>query len=238
KQKIVVTALYGNSPTADAGITGEILVAHHFDDLKKLGREKVAGKIVLFDFAYDSRKAAAGQSGAAYGEAVRYRAAGALAASQLGAIASLVRSAGDGAFRLAHTGYSAASPIPAGAVSAEDAMLIARLAERGPVRIHLTLTTHVGPEERSYNVIGDLKGSEHPEQVVIVSGHLDSWDLGTGAIDDAAGVAVAMETAELLHKLNLRPKRTIRVIAWMDEEMGATGAQAYVKDYASEVANH
>jgi carboxypeptidase Q len=116
-------------------------------------------------------------------------------------------------------------------------MLIARLVERGPVRIHLTLTTHVGPEEKSHNVIGDLKGSEHPEQVVIVSGHLDSWDLGTGAIDDGAGVAVAMETAELLHKLNLRPKRTIRVIAWMDEEMGATGSLAYADENNSRIAD-
>src|SRR5581483_2733144 len=114
---------------------------------------------------------------------------GALAAAKLGAIASLVRSAGDGAYRLAHTGYSADAHIPAGAVTAEDAMLIARLSEKGTVRIHLSLPTHVGPEVQSYNVIGDLKGSEHPEQIVIVSGHLDSWDLGTGGIEDGAGVA-------------------------------------------------
>jgi Zn-dependent M28 family amino/carboxypeptidase len=91
---------------------------------------------------------------------------------------------------------------------------------------------------QSYNVIADLKGSEHPEQIVIVSGHLDSWDLGTGAIDDGAGVAVAMETAELLHRLNLHPKRTIRVIAWMNEEMGATGRDVYSKENESEITNH
>src|SRR5206468_11031902 len=94
------------------------------------------------------------------------------------------------------------------------------------------------PEVQGFNVIADLKGSEHPEQVVIVSGHLDSWDLGTGAIDDGAGVAVALETAELLHRLDLHPKRTIRVIAWMNEEMGATGRDVYAKEYESQIANH
>ncbi len=237
KQKIVVTALLGNSPTPASGITGEVIVAHSFDDLKGLG-EKIAGKIVLFDFAYDSQKAAAGRSGPAYGEAVQYRAAGALAAESMGAIASLVRSAGDGMYRLAHTGYSGQATIPSGALSAEDAMLIARLVAKGPVKIHLSLPTHVGPEVQSYNVIADLKGSEHPEQVVIVSGHLDSWDLGTGAIDDGAGVVVAMETAELLHRMNLHPKRTIRVIAWMNEEMGANGRDVYAKEQESQLANH
>jgi hypothetical protein len=238
KQKIVITALLGNTPTPASGITGEVVVAHNFDDLKALGREKIAGKIVLFDFAYDAQKAAAGRAGPAYGEAVQYRATGALAAESLGAIASLVRSAGDGVYRLAHAGYSAASGIPAGAVSAEDAMLIARLAAKGPVKIHLSLPTHLGPEVQSYNVVADLKGSEHPEQVVIVSGHLDSWDLGTGAIDDGAGVVVAMETAELLHRMNLHPKRTIRVIAWMNEEMAANGRDVYAKEQESQMANH
>jgi carboxypeptidase Q len=238
KQKIVVAALMGNKPTPEQGITGEIVVAHSFDHLLSLGREKVAGKIVLFDYPYDSRKAAAGRSGPAYGESVRYRSSGALAAAKLGAIASLVRSTGDGAYRLAHAGYSADAHIPAAAVTAEDAMLIARLAQKGTVRIHLSLPTHLGPEVQSYNVIGDVKGSEHPEQVVIVSGHLDSWDLGTGAIDDGAGVAVAMETAELLHRLNLHPKRTIRVIAWMNEEMSATGRDVYAKENDAQIANH
>jgi Zn-dependent M28 family amino/carboxypeptidase len=106
------------------------------------------------------------------------------------------------------------------------------------VRIHLTLTTKLGPEAESYNVVADVRGLEHPEQVVIVSGHLDSWDLGTGAIDDGAGVVAAMETAELVHRLNLHPRRTLRVIAWMNEEMGATGGERYAKDHAAEAHNH
>jgi carboxypeptidase Q len=238
KQKIYLTALFGNSPTPESGITADVVVVNNFDELKALGKDQVAGRIILYNEVFDHRKAASGQPGGAYGEAVRYRASGALAASQLGAVGALVRSAGDAAYRLPHTGWSADSPIPAGAVSAEDAGLIARLAAHGKVRIHVTLTTHRDRDVTGYNVVGDLKGSEHPEQVVIVSGHLDSWDLGTGAIDDGAGVVVAMETAELVHRLGLHPKRTLRVIAWMNEEMGATGRDAYVKDHASEVANH
>ena len=237
-QRIYITALFGNSPTPEGGITGEVVVAHSFEELKALGQEKVAGKIVLWDVHYDSRKAAAGLAGAAYHDAVQYRGLGAQAAADLGAIASVVRSAGDGEFRLPHTGWSGDGKIPAAAVSAEDADLMARLALHGPVRIHLSLPTHVGPEVQSYNVVADLKGSEHPEQVVIVSGHLDSWDLGTGAIDDGAGVVVAMETVELLQRLHLHPKRTIRVIAWMNEEMGANGADVYAKDQAAELGNH
>ncbi len=237
-QKIYVTALYGNAPTPEGGLTGEVVVAHNFAELKALGKDKVAGKIVLWDVHYDSRKAAAGKAGAAYGEAVEYRGVGARAAADLGAIASVVRSTGDGEVRLPHTGWSTGANIPAAAVSAEDADLMARLASHGPVRLHLSLPTHLGPEVQSYNVVADLKGSEHPEQVVIVSGHLDSWDLGTGAIDDGAGVVVAMETAELLQRLHLHPKRTIRVIAWMNEEAGANGSKAYAQDYASDPANH
>ena len=102
--------------------------------------------------------------------------------------------------------------------------------------MHLTLTPQKLPDATSYNVIADLKGSEHPEQIVVVSGHLDSWDLGTGAIDDGAGVVVAMETAEILQKLHLRPKRTLRVIAWMDEETGGSGSQAYTKDHYDRIS--
>jgi Zn-dependent M28 family amino/carboxypeptidase len=153
-------------------------------------------------------------------------------------VASLVRSVGSADYRIPHTGWNDPAGIPAGAVTSEDADLMARLAAQGKVRIHLTLTTQTGPEVLSYNVVGDLKGSEHPEQVVIVSGHLDSWDLGTGAIDDGAGVAVAMETAELIQRLRLHPKRTLRVIAWMDEENGGRGHDAYAKAHEADLGNH
>jgi len=237
-QKIVLTALGGSSSTPPDGMTADVVVVNNFDELKALGREKVAGRIVLFNEIFDKQKAAAGMAFAAYGEAVRYRGAGPRAALEFGAIAALVRSVGSADYRLPHTGFSFPAGIPAGAVTAEDADLIAHLAAQGKVRMHLTLTPQKYPDGIGHNVIADLKGSEHPEQIVVVSGHLDSWDLGTGAIDDGAGVAVAMEAAELLQKLHLHPKRTLRVIAWMDEESGGAGSQAYTKDYASEFVRH
>ena len=237
-QKIVLTALGGSTSTPVEGLSAEVVVVNTFDELKALGREKIAGKIVLFNEIFDKQKAAAGLAFAAYGEAVRYRGAGAKAAADLGAVASLVRSVGNADYRLPHTGYSAPAGIPAGALAAEDADLIARLYKEGRVRMHLTLTPQKLPDAVSYNVIGDLKGSEHPEEVVVVSGHLDSWDLGTGAIDDGAGVVVAMEAAEVLQKLGLHPKRTLRVIAWMDEENGGAGSKTYTKDHLNEFPHH
>ena len=237
-QKIVLTALGASTATPDTGVVAEVVVVHSFDELKALGRGGVEGKIVLFDVPFDKQKASAGMAFAAYGDAVRYRGAGPKAAADQGAVAALVRSVGNADYRLPHTGFNFPAGIPSGAVAAEDASLITHLAAQGAVRMHLTLTPHKLTDVTSYNVIADLKGSEHPEQVVVVSGHLDSWDLGTGAIDDGAGVVVAMEAAELLHKLNLHPKRTLRVIAWMDEETGGSGRQAYTHDHSSEFGQH
>lgn len=237
-QKIVLAALGGSTSTATEGLTADVVVANNFDELKSLGRDKVAGKIVLFNEPFDKQKAAAGLSFLSYGEAVRYRTGGPKAAAELGAVASLVRSVGNADYRLPHTGLSDPAGIPAGAVTAEDAGLIAHLATQGKVRMHLTLTPQKLPDVLSYNVIGDLKGGEHPEEIVVVSGHLDSWDLGTGAIDDGAGVVIAMEAAEVLQKLQLHPKRTLRVIAWMDEESGGAGSEAYTKVHSLEFPRH
>jgi len=237
-QKIVLTALSSSTATPAEGIKADVVVVNTFDELKSLGHDKVAGRIVLFNERFDKQKAAAGMAFVAYGEAVRYRAAGPKAAAELGAVAALVRSVGSADFRLPHTGYSAPAGIPTGAVTAEDADLISHLAAQGKVRMHLTLTPQKMPDVISHNVIADLKGSDNAEQVVVLSGHLDSWDLGTGAIDDAAGVAVAMEAAEVLGKLHLHPKRTIRIIAWMDEETGGSGSQTYTKDHSGEFSRH
>jgi carboxypeptidase Q len=237
-QKIVLTALGGNHSTPPEGITADVIVANNFADLDRLGRQNVAGKIVLFNVAFDKHKAANGYAGEAYDEAVVYRALGARRAAELGAVASLVRSVGGADYRLVHTGGSRAADIPAGAVTSEDAELIAHLASQGKVHMHVILTSQTAEEVSTFNVVGDLKGSEHPEQVVIVSGHLDSWDLGTGAIDDAAGVAVAMETAQLLQQLQLRPKRTLRVIAWIDEENLGRGHAEYARAHAAEISQH
>src|SRR5437764_3192558 len=241
-QKIVLCALGGSVATAPQGIEADVLVARNFDELKSLPRDKAAGKIVLFDYPFDKQMATEGHGGEAYGEAVVYRSKGPSAAARQGAVACLIRSVGGADYRLPHTGltdYEVDAPkIPAGAVTAEDADLIADLVRQGPVKIKLVLTPQTLPDVESANVIGDIKGSEHPEQVIIVSGHLDSWDLGTGAIDDAAGVAVSMEAANLIQKLRLKPKRTIRIIASMTEDNGSAGSKQYAKDYGKDWANH
>ena len=237
-QRIVLTTLSGSAATPPSGITADVIVVHNFDELTALGRDKVAGKIVLFNVIYDKEKAAAGYGFDAYGEAVVYRGRGGRAVAELGGSAALVRSAGSADYRLPHTGFSYPAPVPAASLAAEDAELIEHLAAQGRVRMHLTLTPQSLPDTLGYNVVADLKGSEHPEQIVIVSGHLDSWDLGRGAIDDGAGVAISMAAAELLQRLHLRPRRTLRVIAWMDEENGGGGHDAYAKAHAGEITNH
>lgn len=241
-QKIVLTALGGSVATPAEGITAEVVVVNDFDELKALGRAKVQGKIVLYNVIFDERMASQGEGGTAYRQAVIYRGGGASEAAKLGAVAALNRSAGGGGMRMPHTGamfYAPDAPkIPAAAVTSEDAALMAHLAPQGAVKIHLTLTPQTLPDAESYNVIADLKGSEHPEQVVIVSGHLDSWDLGTGAIDDGAGVVAAMAVVKAIKQLGLKPKRTIRVIAWMNEENGSRGGTTYGQNQASQMANH
>ncbi len=242
-QKIVVTALAAPGvATPNDGITAEVLVVNSLDELHALPKEKVAGKIVVFNVKYDDEMAATGYALNAYGQVSRYRYMGRIEAARMGAAGSLVRSAGGGNSRVAHTGgtgYSKDLPtIPSGAITSEDAELLARLTKQGPVRMHLVLTSQWLPNVDSYNVIGDMKGTEHPEQVVIVSGHLDSWDLGTGAIDDGAGVAVAMAVPKIVRQLGLKPRRTIRVVAWMAEETGVEGSIAYAKQHAGDMPNH
>jgi carboxypeptidase Q len=241
-QKIMLCALGPSVATPVDGIEAEVIAVRNFDELKSLPRDKVAGKIVLFNYPFDKQMAAEGRGGEAYGEAVVYRADGPVAAARQGAVACLIRSVGGADYRLPHTGQtdyvSDVPKIPAGAVTAEDADLIADLVRQGPVRMKLVLTPQTLPDAESANVIADIKGSEHPEQIIVISGHLDSWDLGTGAIDDGAGVAVSMEAANLIQKLHLKPKRTIRVIAWMNEENGLAGSKQYAKDHEKEWMNH
>lgn len=241
-QKIVLTALGGSVATPPEGLNAEVITVNSFDELNALKRAQVQGKMVLFNNKFDRQMAAEGFGGNAYGEAVAYRGLGPSAAARLGAVAALVRSAGGSQNRLAHTGatrYADDAPkIPAAAVTFEDADLIAHLTEQGTVRMRLVLTPQTLPDALSYNVIADIKGTEHPEQVVIVSGHLDSWDLGTGAIDDGAGVAIAMQAAQLVKQLGLRPKRTIRFIAWMNEENGLAGGRAYAEDQKANILDH
>ena len=237
-QKIVLAALGNSASTPASGLSADVVVVNDFAELSALGREKVAGRIVLFNEKFDKRMAAEGRGGAAYEDAVVYRLRGPEEAKALGAAAALVRSVGGADYRLPHTGNSRPTGLPEAAVTAEDADLLADLTQQGRVVMHLVLTSQTLPDAVSYNVIADLPGREHPEQVVIVSGHLDSWDLGTGAIDDGAGVAVAMQAANLCKQLGLRPRRTLRVVIWMNEENGSRGSQGYMNDYKDAMFNH
>jgi carboxypeptidase Q len=184
-----------------------------------------------------------GHSFEEYGRAVAFRIAGPALAARLGAVATLVRSVGTGAYRLPHTGafrYDDGAPrIPAAAVSAEDAELIHRLLRKGEkVRVHLRLTAHDEPEVESANVVGEVPGRERPGEIVLLGAHLDSWDLGTGALDDAAGCAIVMDAARVATAVGRAPRRTIRVVLFMNEEMGLSGARAYAERHAAELPKH
>jgi carboxypeptidase Q len=229
-QHLHLTTLGGSVATPANGISAQVLVVHSFDELS--AREADArGKIVVFDVPFNEILAQNGRSGTAYRQGVNYRTHGASAAARAGATAALVRTVGGADYRLPHTGVMEYDPklpkIPTAALSAEDAMWITRLAAEGPVTLHLKLLPQTLPEVESHNVIADWPGRERPDEVVIVSGHLDSWDPAQGAIDDGAGVASAMGAVHLLQTLGLHARRTIRFVGWMSEENGSAGGQAY-----------
>jgi len=241
-QKVVLTALGGSIATPPEGLTADLLVVNSFPDLKQLADGSVKGRVVLFNQPFDKQLAEQGHSLDAYEQSVLYRSAAPIVAGSLGAAAVLIRSVGSADYRLPHTGATYYAPdiprIPAAAITAEDADLLANLAGQGSVRIHITLTPQSLPRTQSHNVIADWKGREHPEEIVIVSGHLDSWDLGTGALDDGVGVAVSMQVIHVLQQLSVHPRRTIRFIAWMNEEMGLDGSRAYAAAHAPDFSNH
>lgn len=229
-QKLHLVALGNSGATPATGLTARVVVVQDFEELNKRAAE-VRGAIVLFHTRFDQRLADNGEASTAYGQSVRYRNGGPSAAAALGAAAALVRSVGGADYRLPHTGNSSfkpgQTPIPAAALSAEDADLVQRLAAQGPVSMNLLLTPQTLPDADSFNVIADWPGREKADEVVIVSGHLDSWDLGTGAVDDGAGVYAAAGVIEVLRQLNLHPRRTIRFVAWTNEENGGRGGKAY-----------
>ena len=203
------------------GITAEVVVVGSFEELEQLGKTRVAGKIVLYDVPFIS-----------YGKTVQYRTSGASRAARLGAVAALVRSVTPASLRTPHTGqmdYDAGIPrIPAAAVTVEDSMMFHRLSTSGAtVRVHLTMGAQMLPDAQSANVIGEIPGREKPEEIVLMGGHLDSWDVGQGAHDDGAGVVACMHAAALIRKLGLQPRRTIRVVAFTNEENGTRGGAAY-----------
>jgi carboxypeptidase Q len=244
-QRIVLTALGGSVATPAAGITAEVIEVTSFDQLTALGREKVQGKIVFYNGEMDMSLVESGKAFEAYSKAVVFRGVGASRAAELGAVASVIRSVASASLRTPHTGslrYEENKPkIPAAAMTTEDAGLVHRLLAKGEkVRMHLVLTPRMLPDVASSNVIAEIRGSERPEEIVLIGGHLDSWDLATGAIDDGSGVAMVMETLRAMKELGLRPKRTIRGVLFMNEENGLRGGRKYFENAAKreEVQKH
>ncbi|MFI4890573.1 MAG: M20/M25/M40 family metallo-hydrolase [Steroidobacterales bacterium] len=235
-QRLHLAALGSSSATPPAGLTARVVVVHDFDELKARAGE-VRGNVVLFASRFDQRLAENGLADVAYFQNGANRFTGPSTAAELGAAATLVRSVGGAEYRLPHTGVTVwkdkQSPTPAATLSAEDADLIDRLAASGPVTIKLLLTPRTLPDVDSNNVIADWPGREKPGEFVIVSGHLDSWDLATGATDDGVGVMAAAGVIEVLRQLDLHPRRTIRFVAWTNEENGGHGSKAYFASVAN-----
>jgi hypothetical protein len=207
--------------TPPEGITAEVLAVSDFSELDKLGADKVRGRIVLYNEPYQG-----------YWPTVNYRRTGASRAAALGAVAVLVRSVTPLAMQIPHTGelrYDDAQPrIPAAAVSPEDAMMMAALTASGvTVKVHLRMSAHMEPDAESGDVIGEIPGRERPEEVVVIGGHIDSWDVGQGAQDDGASIIACLQAVALMKKLGLQPRRTIRVAFWVNEENGGRGGEAY-----------
>jgi len=230
RSTVTVVGLGGSVGTSPAGLEAEVLVVTSFDDLRGKAVD-ARGRIVLFNVPFSG-----------YSETVTYRTDGARAAAQHGAVAVLVRSIGPVGLRTTHTGsvqYTPGqTPIPAAAVSAEDANRVARLSARGRfVRMRLMMEARVEPDVESANVVAEIRGREKPEEIVLVGGHLDSWDVGAGASDDGVGCIATWEALRLMKKLGLRPRRTVRLVLWTNEENGLRGAAAYAEQHASEAVN-
>jgi carboxypeptidase Q len=218
--------------TPKGGVQAEVLVVTSFDDLKAKAAQ-ATGKIVLFDVPFTS-----------YGQTVAYRGRGAVEAARVGAVGMLLRSVGPYGMRTPHTGSmqpydSTVRKIAAAAITMEDAAMLHRMQDRGQrIVVRLEMEAQMLPDSPSRNVIGEIVGRELPDEVVVFGGHIDSWDVGTGAMDDAGGVVIAWEAVRLLHRLGLRPRRTIRAVGWTNEENGGRGGQAYRDQHRAALDRH
>jgi len=220
KKDLPMLGLGGSVGTPKGGIEADVLVVNSFDDLYQHA-EQAKGKIVVYNMPFIT-----------YGQTVKYRYRGAIEAAKVGAVASLIRSVSPYSMQTPHTGNSAyengVKKIPQAAITIEDAALLQRLQKEGvELRIHLSMDAKTLPDVPSRNIIAEIKGSEKPEEIVVLGGHIDSWDVGQGAMDDAGGSFAAWEAAKLIKTLGLTPKRTIRVVMWTNEENGLRGAKAY-----------
>ena len=230
-QPLAMLGLGGSVATPPQGLEAPVLVVRSFEDLDAVGAT-ARGRIVVFNASFTS-----------YNETVQYRTAGPSRAARHGAVAALVRSIGPRGHRTPHTGATSyppgVTPIPAAAISAEDADQLQRLQDRRtPVVVRLTITARTLPDAPSSNVIAEWRGRERPEEIVVVAGHIDSWDVGTGAVDDGAGCLAAWEALRLMKTLGLQPRRTVRLVLFTNEENGLRGAQAYRDKYLHELDDH
>lgn len=220
RQNLPMLGLGGSIGTPKGGIEAEVLVVSNFADLREKSAQ-AKGKIIVYNAPFSS-----------YGETVKYRYQGAIEAAKVGAVASLIRSVGPYSMQTPHTGSSAyeegVKKIPQAAITLEDAALLHRLQKAGEtIKIHLSMDAKTLPDVPSRNVIAEIKGSEKPEEIVVLGGHIDSWDVGQGVMDDAGGCFAAWEAVMLMKKLGLKPKRTVRVVMWTNEENGLRGGKAY-----------
>ena len=227
---LFLTALGGS---VGGEVTGEVVEARSIAEIAALG-EKARGKVVFLNHTMGTR--------GGYGDWVELRTRGPAEAGKVGAAGVLLRSLATASYRTPHTGvtiYDAAAPkIPAAAVATEDAEQIHRLLRRGPVQVHFKLGCRTLPDADSANVIGEVRGREKPDEVVLLGAHLDSWDLADGANDDGAGVVMIMEAGRLLAQLKPAPRRTVRIVLYMNEENGSAGGKGYAAAHAAELARH
>jgi carboxypeptidase Q len=226
--------LGGSVATPTGGITAEVIVVKSFDELQSV-KDEVRGKIVLYNAEFTS-----------YGRTVQYRMNGAIEAAKLGAVASIIRSVGPFSMQTPHTGTmnydEGVDKIPHAAITVEDAMMIQRMYDRGDkIKIHLEMNAKTLPDIESRNVIAEIKGSEYPDEIIVLGGHIDSWDVGQGVMDDGGGSIASWEAVRLMIKNGIRPKRTVRVVLWANEENGLRGATEYhrwVKEEENSLDKH
>ncbi|XP_059423358.1 carboxypeptidase Q-like isoform X1 [Carassius carassius] len=227
---LAILGLGSSVGTPPGGLEAEVMVVESFEELKKKASE-AKGKIVVYNQPFVS-----------YGETVAYRASGASEAAKAGAVASLIRSVTPFSINSPHTGWQWYQPgvpqIPTACITVEDAQMMARMVRRGQrIVVRLTMGAQTLPDVDSYNTVAEITGSKHPEQVVLLSGHLDSWDVGQGAMDDGGGVAISWEALSLIRDLGLRPKRTLRTVLWSAEEPGGVGAAQYFQQHKANISN-
>jgi len=230
-RELPMLGLGGSVATPAQGLTAEVLVVRSFEELEARAAE-ARGKIVLFNAPFTS-----------YGETVRYRTGGAVAAARVGAVASLIRSVTPYSQQTPHTGgmsYEEGVPrIPHAAITIEDADMLQRFQERGErIVVRLKMSAQTLPDTRSRNVVAEIRGSELPQEVVVLGGHIDSWDVGQGAMDDGGGCVAAWEAVRLMKALGLRPRRTVRVVLWTNEENGLRGGNAYRDAHTGALEDH